>query len=349
MPNLKVPEPAEGATSNVTNDAWNVVPLQTNLFAQDEWPVENPRDWDTFSIGEEQSSSDVMSLAWSPPGLARHGRCVLAILTTNNVLSIWQSNSTPKDRSSWERVLVVNHTLTEHYEIHQSKTASGSSSKRHSEQRSRIRAFAWAPKFDESLPLPNQYQRLLAVADDDNVVFIVRIQAPYDVLAVTPSVWQCEVLDTFVVSPHEDEATTTEEAIPFSSYVKARDLVNYLDWSPWYQSRHSDGVQSFIATLCGGRISGQKCYAANPWSSVTASTDGARFPMGGRSILGPLKWIDTSVDSLQPVGPSDASRSSLVIDAANDSGLESELTLYHSQWSHKHQASNGDPLFGDAK
>ena len=61
-----------------------------------------------MSIGEEQSDSTVLAMAWSSPGMSRHQRPALAVLTTNHLLSLWASASDIEDHSSWKRVLVFN-------------------------------------------------------------------------------------------------------------------------------------------------------------------------------------------------------------------------------------------------
>ena len=99
--------------------------LRVNKFTEAEWPRRPPASYNHMDIGEEQSSSHVVSIAWSPPGLALHRRSVLAVLTANNILSLWASQSDMKDQASWKRVLIINNAL---------KTS-----------RASIRCIAWSP------------------------------------------------------------------------------------------------------------------------------------------------------------------------------------------------------------
>ena len=60
-----------------------------------------------MDIGDEQSNSHVIQIAWSSPGLALHRRSVLAVLTANHILSLWASESNIKDQASWKRVAIL--------------------------------------------------------------------------------------------------------------------------------------------------------------------------------------------------------------------------------------------------
>ena len=90
---------------------WIQVRIKVNQFTDGEWPRQPLASFADMSIGEEQSNSHVVSITWSPPGLALHRRSVLAILTANHLLSFWASESDPRDPDSWKRVLVVNNAL----------------------------------------------------------------------------------------------------------------------------------------------------------------------------------------------------------------------------------------------
>jgi len=96
------------SNEELSRDNWAHVHLRTNTFTWGEWPEQELQSSGEFSIGEEQSPSTVTWLAWSPPGLAKHKRSVLAVLTSNHVLSLWASNSDMAVPESWERVCFVN-------------------------------------------------------------------------------------------------------------------------------------------------------------------------------------------------------------------------------------------------
>ena len=99
-------------------------------------------------------------LAWSPPGLAKHKRCVLAVLTSNQVLSLWSSKSDMTIPESWERVCVVNHAVNA--ALRHEGFRERFKSVRNLRLR-RIRSAAWAPL----LGLARANQRDERVANDE--------------------------------------------------------------------------------------------------------------------------------------------------------------------------------------
>ena len=87
---------------------WISFQIKVNEFTSDEWPPQlECSSFSGFDIGREQSNSHVIHIAWSPPGLAIHDRCVLAVLTSNGMVSLWASASDTRDQASWKRVLLV--------------------------------------------------------------------------------------------------------------------------------------------------------------------------------------------------------------------------------------------------
>ena len=132
-------------------DAWVRVHIRVNLFTWVEWPEQGPLENAGFSVGEEQSLSTVIALAWSSPGLAKHKRPVLAVLTSNHLLSLWASNSDMKIPSSWGRVLVINMSMRRSLELLPANSSSRlQSEKLKNPQMLRIRCMAWAPLLDLS-------------------------------------------------------------------------------------------------------------------------------------------------------------------------------------------------------
>lgn len=149
------------ASTLVEHHQWDISVVRVNTFSQAEWPEQSLANLEDMSIGEEQSLSTVSALSWSPPGLGIHRRSVLAVLTTNLLLSIWESDGT---MDKWERTCIVNHYLA-------------ASSRR----ASRIRRFAWAPVIQA--PVLNGQQSAvskwgihhLIIADDDNNILVQRL------------------------------------------------------------------------------------------------------------------------------------------------------------------------------
>lgn len=151
---------------------WHSARIRTNIFTQREWPDQDPADSHSFSIGEEQSLSMVVGLAWSPPGFGPHRRSVLAVLTSNHVLSLWESKGTIGE---WSRVVVVNQSLGDYF-----GWVEGAGEDVYREKR-RIRAFAWSspyriPETSAGRAFRSKWGVLyIAVANDDEVVTILRI------------------------------------------------------------------------------------------------------------------------------------------------------------------------------
>lgn len=100
-----------------------------------------------MSIGEEQGDCIVVSMSWCSC-LALHGRSALAILTSDNIISIWASNSDPRMTSSWVRTLTLTHR---NLDLKSSKTLA----------ECRIHSFAWAPQ----LPSVDQQRKVRTIKD----------------------------------------------------------------------------------------------------------------------------------------------------------------------------------------
>lgn len=149
---------------------WTSTKVRTNIFTHQEWKVTMPTGRDEFSIGAEQSLSTVSQLAWSNQGLGLHRRCVLAVLTSNLLLSLYEADG---QRRTWSRVCVVNKALEKYFESKDRSKSTGAS---------RIRSFAWCP------PLKNDAcgeddradvrwgEQLLTIATDSNDVVLVRVK-----------------------------------------------------------------------------------------------------------------------------------------------------------------------------
>jgi hypothetical protein len=149
---------------------WTSTKVRTNVFTHQEWKVMMPTGRDEFSIGAEQSQSSVSQLAWSNQGLGLHRRCVLAVLTSNLLLSLYEADG---QRRTWSRVYVVNKALEKYFESKDRPKSIGTS---------RIRSFAWCP------PLKNDArgeddradvrwgEQLLTIATDNNDVVLVRVK-----------------------------------------------------------------------------------------------------------------------------------------------------------------------------
>ena len=145
-----------------------------NDFTLAEWPGEGFASTAGLSIGEEQSDKFALALEWSPPGLAKHQRCALAVLTSNLLLCLWATPSDSVDTQSWRRVAIINDTLKAWLEDPESGVEDDVPLRR----RKRVRAAVWAP------PLPGEadtgssggHSALLSVLNDASEVVLLRIE-----------------------------------------------------------------------------------------------------------------------------------------------------------------------------
>lgn len=131
--------------------------IRVDQFDYRQWPEQSLATIQHLSIGEEQSNSVVVALAWSPPGLGIHYRSVLAVLTSNLLLSMWETDGSQRN---WQRTCIVNHHLP-------TRAAP-------TRRNTRVRCLAWS----DPLRVANGGQwgvQLLAIVDDDNILHILRI------------------------------------------------------------------------------------------------------------------------------------------------------------------------------
>ena len=148
---------------------WHQIHFRVNLFTQDEWPYQETASLDDCSLGEEQSTSIVTALAWSAPGLALHGRCVLAVSTSNHLVSLWEPQHKPTESSDWYRSCILNHALQLH-------VLSSGGEEAQARRRTRIRAVTWSR---EPPKLTNSWKALpfLAVVNPDGDLYLLRLNS----------------------------------------------------------------------------------------------------------------------------------------------------------------------------
>lgn len=156
-------------------DPWTQLRIRVNAFTFEEWPMREPASFTDMSVGEEQARVSIVSLAWSPPGLAKHRRSVLAVLTTNLLLSIWAPGPDPTDTEGWQRVLILNETAIPSYNLLDSSTCSFQ----------RVRSMAWAPVCHQHAEANNPLSTrkwgvpILTVADDKNTLYFLTVSSPF--------------------------------------------------------------------------------------------------------------------------------------------------------------------------
>jgi hypothetical protein len=155
------------------------------------------------------------------------------------VLSVWSAKGKQQEESSWNRNLIINDALRDHFSSSsRSNTADPShitSNTVETERlRTRIRTFAWAPTFPES---PNtlgtriSYGRhIVAVSNDDNQLAFVAVDSPTSSLGAQQS-WTSQVLACF--SLKLDDTTTFSNPSFFDDLMKQQRFIPHIAWSPW--------------------------------------------------------------------------------------------------------------------
>ena len=170
------------------SQSWNHVRFQVNRFTVDEWPWPEPASFKDMSIGEEQALVIISAVAWSPCGLAKHGRSVLAVLTSNLLLSLWTSYTDPTDPESWERVMIVNYSLV---------PENVPTPQKQSRTSQRIRSMAWIPIYPEHAERQTPFSIrkwgvfLMAITDDENGAYFVNFVSPFTDPSMT---WDVQIL-----------------------------------------------------------------------------------------------------------------------------------------------------------
>ncbi|KAL3484808.1 transcription factor IIIC subunit delta N-term-domain-containing protein [Aspergillus germanicus] len=237
------PKPPSGREANGDSPLflaadWHRARFRANVFTLNEWPIMYPQPRDQFSIGVEQSMSTVVSVSWSPPGLVKHRRSVLAVLTSNQVLSIYAYVGTA---GKWTRIAIVNKALESHFGENTDPDTPKT-------RKTSIRSFTWTPPLiipAQDQPYPGPESRwgipFLAVTTDANDVAFVQLQSPSGQQA-SSDILRCELVS--VVSLHN--AVSYERKIQpvslFASALRSEIKILSLASGPWlYQAHQSAG------------------------------------------------------------------------------------------------------------
>ncbi|KAI9798224.1 MAG: hypothetical protein M1835_002709 [Candelina submexicana] len=254
-PTLLAPR-ASPQSRSIKNSQWAIVRQQINKFTLDEIGILEPADSKTLSLGEEQSTSTVVSLIWSPPGLGKHRRSVLAVLTSNNVLSIWETY--PHETRKWNRPLIINNAIAKYFEGLYDLVEESEAQQYHvTRLRRRIRAFSWSlPCHPRTIPgsespcdvwgLP-----ILAVTNDNNEIIFIQLKSPYYPLSSRSKQWRADVLGHVQVSQNPTDGPLSNSLLAISS--RPVRFVSHVAWSPWV--RRSDGAEEAVLVyLLGARL-----------------------------------------------------------------------------------------------
>ena len=262
---ITIQTPVKGAqrTQDVPRTSggqWDSSRFRANVFTINEWPTIDPQDRQTLSIGAEQSLSTVVGLAWSPPGLARHRRCTLGVLTSNLVLSLFEPVG---PQGKWQRVAVVNWALSSYF---QQITDEESLRLR----KALIRSYAWCPpvkvpaaqKDRTPYSVLNAESRwgfqLLAVTNDDNdMIFLQTRRSKTGPTSSHP--YTIELLTVVPLHDLVENYSVIQPRSIFSIALKPRIRALHISCGPWLcQTAESQqgaySVTNNVAVLYGTKL-----------------------------------------------------------------------------------------------
>ena len=189
---LKIPNRIEKTNrpADEDPDPWLHVHFRVNRFTENEWGTVEVLSIADFSLGEEQSECLEVALAWSPSGPGTFSRCLLAVLTSNLLLSMWDPGEDPSLLESWNRLIVINEAIGEYFEDRPYDETSEAYPEGVWARRKRLRAFAWAPvsTVPEMVMPWTLDSGVLAVANDFSEIIFVLVENRFDVNSNTPSV-----------------------------------------------------------------------------------------------------------------------------------------------------------------
>ncbi|KAF2457436.1 transcription factor IIIC subunit delta N-term-domain-containing protein [Lineolata rhizophorae] len=241
-------------------DEWDRTRIKVDLFSDAEVPLDFPASFSTWSVGAELSESNVVALSWSPLGLAKSRRCALAVLTSNHVLSIFESEDQPTNEESWKRVLIVNRALDK-FILEQYPESSKEKPGRTGRFTSalHIHGFAWAQSTNEiEWTKPDVYQEapawgdfFLSIATRAHGIIIVRIKSPHDPSRPDVSEWAVSVVSHMRGPAFPIADAPPPNAMLFDDYVNYNKFLSRVAWSPWSLSVDGPQLTSVLALSSG--------------------------------------------------------------------------------------------------
>ncbi|KAL4908594.1 hypothetical protein BDW74DRAFT_188516 [Aspergillus multicolor] len=272
----KVPsrKEADGATSNASSTEWHRTRVRTNVFTINEWPIMFPQPRDHFSVGAEQSFSNVAGVAWSPPGLGKYRRCVLAVLTSNMVLTIYAPTNNP---GKWTRIAIVNKALEKYFRESIENDALSSQTQRFRKdiedhtartRKTNIRSFTWIPPLKvlaQNQLYPGPETRwgtfMLAITNEDNDLVFLHVQKSEPGHA-SPESLRVDGVSTVSLPTSGGFGQALQPSSLLAQAVRSKMRSLYLSSGPWlYQSpkqdSNGDGILSAtvnVATIQGSNL-----------------------------------------------------------------------------------------------
>ncbi|RAL03677.1 uncharacterized protein BO80DRAFT_267060 [Aspergillus ibericus CBS 121593] len=297
----------DSTQSPITN--WHSSRFRVNVFTNNEWPTIDPQNRDNFSLGAEQSISTVVALAWSPPGLAKYRRCVLAVLTSNLILSLYEPVGLQR---KWTRVAIVNDALGNHFKSSIQDEALNL-------RKSNIRSFAWSPPLKLTatetaspytvLPTESRWGwHLLSVANDDNDVIFLNVQRSPAELS---TLYETGVLSVTALPETEENYSQLQPSSIFAKILKSKVKVLSMSWGPWLHAlakSQKNSASGYLAVTHGttlrvlqldvdlpSRSRGTNIELQTKLDATSKETTSAvcHEDLSGYHFSGPLAWLHT--------------------------------------------------------
>jgi hypothetical protein len=286
---------------------WNIsTSVKINVFSTAELPRPSMLSDRNFSLGEETSIHQAVSAAWSPPGLAKHGGCALAVLTSNHVLSIWAPEGKGQS-AEWKRAVVVSEAVRQFYkELNQRSGVQGSDERERREyrqMRQRIRSFTWTSPLHTDQELPNRRLfsggQALLVATEGGHVLTLRVQSPYENSLPSFPRWTIAVTASFDVEDAmksipgqvlpQPESTTAQ----FGTRLDKRLVVDAMVLGDWYQHEGCTENIAPLVLIARGRVFVTPVFYDPASREITSSRPSAlRWCLQDRSdCAGPLHYV----------------------------------------------------------
>ncbi|KAJ5917746.1 hypothetical protein N7454_010121 [Penicillium verhagenii] len=250
--------PAKFNSEQGDHNGWQITRIpKVNVFTVAEWGMVYPQNRDDFSIAVEQSSSTVIGLSWSPPGLARYRRSALAIWTSNLILSLWEPVGI---NGQWARVSIVNNSL--HPNPKTSPDLGGIDLRK-----SGIRSFHWCSPLrvpvdgSQSATAPESRWgvQMLAIANDANEVALLRIHRPTGLQASSDAY----VITQLATYPLCGGAKQFDIACPGSllqDVLRSKARITSIRCGPWVslpstsENGHVHSARTVIAAVYGTEL-----------------------------------------------------------------------------------------------
>ncbi|OJJ45563.1 hypothetical protein ASPZODRAFT_152616 [Penicilliopsis zonata CBS 506.65] len=279
---------------------WQFTRVKVNVFTNDEWPTIYPQKRADFSIGAEQSMSTVVGLSWSPPGIAKHRRCLLAVLTSNMLLSLYEPFG---PQAKWTRVAVVNHALRDY--LSDSAFDEGVRLRK-----ARVRAFTWSPPLqvpDSGVPHAAATPEirwgagLIALANDDNDIVVIHI-GYYKAVSTSSNYYSMGILSsTSLQEVDENFSKVQTESILYQT-LKSHTRVSSLACGPWIHHSPAKSASAMLAVVYG---SGLQTIRVNVSMSLGTSQDALRpsYKLEARTTEHRLNLENGNIHNYQFTGP----------------------------------------------